>query len=430
MSFLLRKICEVMRSYIRFDSDQWGEIFDSLMRNKARSFLTAFGIFWGIFMLVLLMGGGKGLESMLAQQFSGFATNSGFIGANVTSKPYKGFKKGRWWSLEVADVARVRAAVPEIEVVTPSVTHWGAKAKCNAKSMFVTVKGVYPEYSVIDNPKITVGRGINDVDLMDKRKVCIIGGRIVEELFQDGAQDVCGKFIEIDGIYYQVVGVSGLNGNGININSNPLTTVMIPFTTMQQAYNSGKRIEMICFTARPGFKVSEVQDKVEAVVKRHHLINPDDALAVIKVNAEAMFGMVESLFGGISILVWMIGLGTLLSGAVGVSNIMLVTVKERTSEIGIRRAIGATPVDILVQIMSESIVLTLFAGMSGITFAVLILHGAEEMARQTASDASFQITFALAAGAALMLSLLGMIAGLAPAYRAMSIKPVDAMRDD
>ncbi|MCD8236328.1 MAG: ABC transporter permease [Prevotellaceae bacterium] len=415
---------------MRFDSDQWEEIFDSLSRNKTRSFLTAFGIFWGIFMLVLLIGGGKGLESTLAQNFAGFATNSGFIAANTTSEPYKGFKKGRWWNLEISDVDRIRAIVPEVEVITPSVSNWNAKAKHHTKAMSVSVKGVYPEYSVIDNPKISSGRDLNNMDIAAKRKVCIIGKRVVEELFPDSQEDVCGKFIEVDGIYYRVVGVSGLSGNGININSNPLTAVTIPFTTMQQTYNRGKVVDMLCFTARPGFKVSKVQDKIEEVVKRNHFISPDDTHAVVKVNAEAMFGMVESLFGGISILVWMIGLGTLLSGAIGVSNIMMVTVKERTSEIGIRRAIGATPFDVLVQIISESVVLTLLAGMSGITLAVMSLQGIESIVSGDESEAHFQITFSLAVGAALMLSLLGIIAGLAPAYRAMSIRPVEAMRDE
>lgn len=419
-----------MKNYIRFDSDQWEEIFDSLLRNKTRSFLTAFGIFWGIFMLVLLIGGGKGIESTLAQNFAGFATNSGFIAANTTSEPYKGFKKGRGWNLETSDVDRIRAIVPEVEVITPSVSNWSAKAKHHTKAMSVTVKGVYPDYSVIDDPKISHGRDLNHTDIAAKRKVCVIGKRIVEELFPDSQEDVCGKFIEVDGIYYKVVGISGLSGNGININSNPLTTVTIPFTTMQQTYNRGKVVDMLCFTVRPGFKVSKVQDKIEEVIKRNHIISPDDTQAVIKVNAEAMFGMVESLFGGISILVWMIGLGTLLSGAIGVSNIMMVTVKERTSEIGIRRAIGATPLDILVQIISESVVLTLLAGMSGITLAVMSLQGIESVVKTDVPEAHFQITFSLAVGAALMLSLLGIVAGLAPAYRAMSIRPVEAMRDE
>ena len=414
---------------IRIDRDQWGEIYDSLARNKTRTLLTAFGVFWGIFMLVLLMGGGKGLESMLAENFAGFATNSGFVGSARTSEPYMGFRKGRWWSMDVDDVERVRRAVPEIDIVTPQVSRWGCTAMNENKQMGVTVKGVYPEYDVIENPEIKYGRSINRVDIYENRKVCIVGSRIVEELFV-GDDNPCGKFVQVDGVFYKIVGVSGKGSEGMSINGNPATSVIIPFTTLQKAYNRGNRIDLLCFTARKGYNISEVQDKVEQILKHAHAISPTDTQAVIKVNAEAIFGMIDSLFAGVSILVWLIGLGTLLSGAIGVSNIMVVTVKERTTEIGIRRAIGATPTDILTQIMSESIVLTLVAGLSGITFAVMCLQGLENVAQQTSPDSTFQISFGIAVGATLLLATLGVIAGLAPTFKAMAIKPVDAMREE
>ena len=414
---------------IRIDRDQWGEIYDSLARNKTRTLLTAFGVFWGIFMLVLLMGGGKGLESMLAENFAGFATNSGFVGSARTSEPYMGFRKGRWWSMDVDDVERVRRAVPEIDIVTPQVSRWGCTAMNENKQMSVTVKGVYPEYDVIENPEIKYGRSINRVDIYENRKVCIVGSRIVEELFV-GDDNPCGKFVQVDGVFYKIVGVSGKGSEGMSINGNPATSVIIPFTTLQKAYNRGNHIDLLCFTARKGYNISEVQDKVEQILKHAHAISPTDTQAVIKVNAEAIFGMIDSLFAGVSILVWLIGLGTLLSGAIGVSNIMVVTVKERTTEIGIRRAIGATPTDILTQIMSESIVLTLVAGLSGITFAVMCLQGLENVAQQTSPDSTFQISFGIAIGATAMLATLGIVAGLAPAFRAMAIKPVDAMREE
>ena len=414
---------------IRIDSDQWGEIYDSLTRNKTRTFLTAFGVFWGIFMLVLLMGGGKGLESMLAENFSGFATNSGFVGSSRTSEPYKGFRKGRWWSMDIDDVERIRQSVSEVDIVTPLISKWGCTAMNDSKQMSVTVKGIHPEYDVIENPEIKFGRSINKVDISLGRKVCILGSRIVEELYI-GDDNPCGKFIQIDGVFYKIVGISGKGSGGMSINGNPETSVIIPFTTIQKAYNRGKKIDLLCFTARKGYNISEVQDKVESILKRFHSISPTDTQAVIKVNAEAIFNMIDSLFNGVSILVWLIGLGTLISGAIGVSNIMVVTVKERTTEIGIRRAIGATPTDILTQIMSESIVLTLIAGFSGITFAVLCLQGLENIAHETSPESSFQISFGIAVGATLMLATLGIISGLAPAFRAMAIKPVDAMREE
>ena len=317
---------------IRIDRDQWGEIYDSLTRNKTRTLLTAFGVFWGIFMLVLLMGGGKGLESMLAENFAGFATNSGFIGSSRTSEPYKGFRKGRWWSMNTDDVERIRRVVPEIDIVTPLVSRWGCTAMNDNKQMGVTVKGIYPEYDVIENPEIKYGRSINKVDIYESRKVCILGSRIVEELYV-GEEDPCGRFIQIDGVFYKIVGVSGKGSEGMSINGNPATSVIIPFTTLQKAYNRGKRIDLLCFTARKGYNIAEVQDKVEQILKHAHSISPTDTQAVIKVNAEAIFGLIDSLFVGVSVLVWLIGLGTLISGAIGVSNIMVVTVKERTTEI-------------------------------------------------------------------------------------------------
>lgn len=414
------------------DIDSWSEIVDALSKNRLRSFLTAFGIFWGIFMLVLLMGGGRGLESMLGEVFAGFASNSGFMATAQTSMPHKGFREGRQWNLELRDIDRVRNAVPEVDILTPTNTRWGITAVRDDKSLSVSITGIYPDYLRVSNPRLKAGRAINDTDIAQERKVCIIGSRIAEELFP-GEDNICGQRIRIDGIYYTVIGLSGRTGNGISINGNALTTVEVPFTTLERAYGLGNRITLLTYTARQGYQISDVQDKIEAVVKRAHSIHPDDPQAVIKVNAEAMFTLVDNLFTGISILVWMIGLGTLLSGAIGVSNIMMVTVKERTTEIGIRRAIGATPADILRQILSESMMLTLLAGMSGITLSVLILQVVEtavnSMPDSTATS-SFQISFWLAVGAAVIIALLGILAGLAPALRAMHIRPVEAMRSD
>lgn len=416
----------------RFDLDSWSEIVDALSKNKLRSFLTAFGIFWGVFMLVLLMGGGRGLESMLGNVFAGFASNSGFMATSTTSMPHKGFREGRQWDLDLHDIDRVRNSVPEIDILTPTNTRWGISAVRDNKKLNVSITGIYPDYLRVSNPRLKAGRAINDTDIAQERKVCIIGSRVAEELFP-GEDEICGQRIQIDGIYYTVIGLSGRTGNGISINGNALTTVEVPFTTLQRAYGLGTKIVMLTYTAQPGYQISAVQDKIEAVVKRAHSIHPDDPQAVIKVNAEAMFTLVDNLFNGISILVWMIGLGTLLSGAIGVSNIMMVTVRERTTEIGIRRAIGATPTDILRQILSESMMLTLLAGMSGITLSVLILQVVETAVNATGTTdgtSTFQISFWLAVGAALLIALLGIVAGLAPALRAMHIRPVEAMRSD
>lgn len=413
---------------MRMDLDRWEEIGVTITRNKTRSLLTAFGVFWGIFMLIVLMGGSEGMKDMLSANFEGFATNSGFLVTNETGKAYKGFRKGRYWELVNADVEKVRRSVPEIDVVSPNLARWGVGAVCGENRTSVTLKGLYPEYARIEEQRLSEGRFINDTDIRDYRKVCVIGKRVYESLFPQ-AGNACGAFIAIDSIYYQVVGVSMATGN-VSVQGQSETSIIIPFSTMQRNYNFGQQVQMLAYTALPGFSVSEIEKKVEQVVKRAHTVHPDDKQAVIKVNAEAMFSMVDSLFTGINWLSRLVGLGTLLAGVVGVSNIMMVTVRERTAEIGIRRAIGARPRDILVQILSESVVLTLLAGMAGVCLGVFVLNLLEMGTAAGGSPTHFQISFWGAIGAVCMLMVLGVLAGLAPAYRAMAIRPVEAMRDE
>lgn len=412
----------------RIDFDTWGEIFLTITRNKTRSLLTAFGIFWGIFMLVALMGGARGMQDILSRQFQGFATNSGFMAANKTSKAYKGFQQGRQWNMENRDVERIRNNVEGIDVVTATLAQWGINIVYEQYSISGTLKGLYPEYDKIEEPLIRIGRSLNETDIRDRRKVCVIGQRIYETLFPK-KEDPCGKYIEINGIYYRVVGVNEATGN-MAVNGQSETSVVIPFTTMQQNYNRGTRIDMLGYTAKKGYAISEVEKDVERIVKLAHAIHPDDEQAVIRVNAEAMFSMMDNLFTGIRILGWLVGLGTLLAGTIGVSNIMMITVKERTTEIGIRRAIGARPSDILQQILLESMVLTTLAGMAGISFAVFLLDIVETGTSKPGLPAHFLISFWQAIGACILLIVLGLLAGLIPAYRAMAIKPIEAIRDE
>lgn len=415
---------------MRIDIDRWEEILITITRNKTRSFLTAFGVFWGIFMLVALMGGSRGIQNMMESNFEGFASNSGFIVSEQTSKAYKGFRKGRHWDLEMTDLQRIRQAVSEIDILTPCIGRWGIKAGYDKKEHnSCSMEGIYPEYARIEAPSISRGRFINHIDVKEQRKVCVIGRQIYETLFPDGS-DPCGKFININGLYYQIIGVNNSAGN-FSVNGWAPTTIIVPISTMQKHYNTGNVIDLICYTAKAGCSIKDIQPKIETVIRQAHMIHPDDKRALMHLNAEALFSMVDNLYRGIRILSWMVGLGTLLAGAIGVSNIMMVTVKERTNEIGIRRAIGAKPRDIMSQILSESMVLTAIAGMAGISFAVFILQMLEMgVSSGKGTSAHFQISFWTAVGACLILLTLGMLAGLAPAYRAMAIKPIEAIRDE
>lgn len=411
-----------------FDLDKWEEIIATLTRNKTRSLLTAFGVFWGIFMLVFLMGGAKGVQQLLSKNFAGFATNSGFLMSSTTEEAYKGFRKGRTWNLTTTDVEKVRQMIPELDIVTPSLNTWNNFISYKTQKVGCFLRGVYPEYTNIETPDMRIGRYINDIDIKEHRKVCVIGRKLYESLFGKDINPT-GKYVRVDSIYYEVVGVNYALSN-MSVGGPAEQSVALPFTTMQKMYNMGNKITILCTTAKPGYKMSDLQPRIERLVKRTHLISPTDKQAVISVNAEAMFNMMDNLFSGIRLLSWLVGLGTLLAGAIGVSNIMMVTVRERTIEIGIRRAIGATPRQILAQILTESIVLTSVSGLAGITFAVLLLQGLETGVAQSDSSIQFQISFWTAVGTALLVITLGLLAGLAPAFRAMSIKAIDAIRDE
>ena len=417
---------------MRIDIDTYREIIDTLTRNKSRSFLTGFGVFWGVFMLVALMGGGKGLKEKLDKNFEGFAQNAVIIGAEQTTKPYKGFRKGRWWAMEYKDIERLKQKVPELNAAAPILfSSWrgGNTAYYGDQKTTPRIQGTVPEIVEIIAPKMYYGRYLNEMDIKEHRKVCVIGKKVYKDLFKEGG-DPCGKKIRIDSTYYEVVGVDYSSGN-INIGGRTEEKVTIPITMMQAAFNRGNEIDVIAATGRQGVMMSEITPRIRETIARAHYVDPTDEQGMFVFNSELMFQMINNLFKGVNILIWLVGLGTLLAGAIGVSNIMMVTVRERTTEIGIRRAIGATPKMILSQIISESIVLTLVAGMSGILFGVMILQMLEMYNTEDGIiETHFQVSFWTAIFCAVIVSALGVLAGLAPAARAMSIKPVDAMRDE
>lgn len=414
---------------MKIDIDTYKEILDTLTRNKGRTILTGFGVFWGIFMLVALMGSGNGLQDKLASNFEEFATNSAMVWAQNTTKPYHGYRKGRSWNMTTRDVERLKENVSELNIVTPITFSGTASLVFGDKKTQGSVKGVEADYTKVEEPSMSFGRFLNTMDEVQRRKVCVIGKRIYSSLFPTGG-DPCGQLIRVDSTYYEVVGVNVSSGN-MNIGGRADETVYVPMTLMQQVYNLGEDVHLIAMTGKPGVKMSAVSQHIREVIARAHDIDPTDEQGVMVFNTEVLFGVMDSLFSGVNILVWLVGIGTLLAGAIGVSNIMMVTVRERTTEIGIRRAIGATPRNILGQIITESILLTGVAGMSGILLAVIVLQMLQLANTSNGIvTAQFQISFWTAIGAVALLSVLGILAGLAPAFRAMSIKPVDAMRDE
>ena len=408
----------------RFDFDTLREIGDSLFRNKRRTILTGFGIFWGLFMLLFLVGGGNGLKHMLSENFEGFASNTMVLVSSNTSKPYKGMKEGRSWQLTRRDVERLKSLMPELDVVAPIVSNWGQTAYYKGNTTNPGVKGISGDYCKIEQPLIKYGRTISDADVEQERKVCVIGKRVYNDLFPEGG-DPCGEFIQVGSVFLQVIGVDFSSGN-LSINGSADNSVMLPFSVAAQLYKRGQNVDLICMTGKNGIKMKPLEARVRSIMAREHLFDPTDDQALMVLNTEQIFSIVDNLFRGVNFLIWLVGIGTLLAGAVGVSNIMMVTVRERTVEIGIRRAIGAVPRDILSQIIWESVTLTLAAGSAGIVFSVLILNVVEMISGKPV----FQIHFWTAILAALLLSVLGVLAGLAPAMRAMKVKPVDAMRDE
>jgi putative ABC transport system permease protein len=414
-----------------FDLDRWEEIWITITHNKSRSVLTAFGVFWGMFMLVAMVGAGVALQRGMNSQIEGFATNSCFVWTERTSEPYKGFKKGRGWDMVNEDIPVLMNNIPEIQYLAPVLFGGGGTNNVTRNDLVgsFNVKGNYPSYNQIDASKMMYGRYINDVDIAEKRKVCVIGERVYEVLFPT-KEDPIGKQVKVNGIYFQIVGVA-LHTSGVNIGGRTEETVILPFSTMQQAFNQGNVVHFMAVTAQPGIKVNVVEEKIRTILKERHNISPEDKSAVGGMNIEDQFTMFLYLGIGIASLIWVVGLGTLFAGGIGISNIMLVTVRERTKEIGIRRALGATPSNIITQILSESIVLTLIAGIAGLVFGVGLLYVVGVALSQ--GDQFFkdpQISFGVAIASLFILLAIGTLAGFLPANRALSIKPIEAIREE
>jgi len=419
-----------------FDLDKWQEIWQTIARNKVRSIFTAFGVFWGILMLTILLGAGNGLENGMMDSIKGFATNSCFFYTEATTVPYHGFKKGRTWDMHNSDIKVILGNCKDIKYLAPMLFGKGGGENNTVhgdNAGTFRVRGCYPDYAKVEEQEIIWGRYINDVDVKDVRKVCFIGKNVYEKLFTKG-ENPLGQVIRSNGIYYSVIGV-GAGMSQVQIGGRSDDMVILPFSTMQRAYNQGDIIHFMAATAKDGYDAKLLEAEITNILKTQNNIAPEDKVAVGSFNIGEQFKMFSYLFLGIKILIWIVGIGTLLAGAIGVSNIMLVSVRERTKEIGIRRALGAKPFDIISQIMNESLVLTSIAGFMGLSLGVGILSVFDNIINNVPEGhnifiKNIIINFDVALSASFILIMMGLLAGMLPAQRAMKIKAIEALSEE
>jgi putative ABC transport system permease protein len=415
-----------------FDRDNWQEIFATIRKNRLRTFLTSLGVGWGIFMLVIMLGAGNGLKNGVMRDFEGTATNSFFMWTQKTTKPYKGMKPGRSYNFNNADALAI-AGLPEVSVVSPQNQLGGYQGGNNVmrglKTGNFNVIGAYPNITKIRLVKIAQGRFINDNDIKEKRKVCVIGSRVKEMLFTSDEAAV-GEYVQINGVYFKVIGVTIPTGSG-NDAREDAQKITVPFTTFQNAFNYGDVVGWFAISSREEIPVTDAEAKVLAIVKERHKVSPADEMAVGHWNMQVHFNKMGGLFNGINALIWFVGIGTLIAGVIGISNIMLIVVKERTREIGVKRALGATPWMVISQIMLESVFLTILAGYSGLVLGVMLLEGINSMLGDEVPmfrDPTIDISAAMYS--LLWLVISGAFAGLIPAMRAVRIQPVEALRSE
>lgn len=414
-----------------FEKDSWQEIFATMKKNKLRTFLTAFGVFWGIFMLVIMLGSGSGLRHGVLKEFQGSATNSFFVWAQTTTKAHKGMKPGRNYNFQNADT-KVLNQMPELAIVSPQNQLGGYNGGNNVtrgvKTGNFQVMGEYPSITQVENIKLKEGRFINQNDILEKRKVCVVGPRVVDVLFKSQEKAV-GDFIKINGIYFKVIGVIIPQGAGQQYREQE-QKIHIPFSTFQNAFNYGDIVGWFSITSKKEIPASIAEEKVISVLKERHKISPQDNQGVGHWNTEVQFNKMNGLFIGIEWLVWFVGAGTLAAGVIGVSNIMLIVVKERTKEIGVKRALGATPFIITFQIMLESLFLTAISGFLGLLSGMGIIKLINGLTQEDATS-MFQnptVDVSVVLGALSILLISGAFAGLIPARKANTISPVEALR--
>ena len=417
-----------------FDADSWQEIFSTLKKNKLRTFFTAFGVFWGIFMLIIMLGSGRGLQNGVSTGMGGLATNSMFMWTQRTTVPFKGFPRGRFFNFNNGDTRALIDNIPEIEYIAPRIQGFNRTGDNNVvrgdRTGSFQIQGDYHEYNLIDPMNITQGRFINQLDIDESRKNIVIAQRVYEEMFEPGENPI-GEYLRITGVYFKIVGVCKSKKTQQQAEREN-QQIFMPFTTLQKTYNYGDVVGWYSITSKANVPVSVIEEKAKDLMKKRHSVAPEDDRAIGSANVEKEFMKMTNLFRGIKGLIWIVGIGTLLAGIVGVSNIMMIIVKERTQEIGIQRALGASPASVIAQIITESVFLTAFAGYFGLVVGVAIIEGVNYFLVSTnASTGMFSnpsIDFGMAIKALVVLIISGALAGLIPARRAVSIKPIDALR--
>ncbi|NJB36212.1 ABC transporter permease [Croceivirga sp. JEA036] len=416
-----------------FDRDTWIEIFQSIRKNRLRTFLTMIGVFIGIYIYIGLSGAANGLQNGFEREFKTIARNSMFVWAQQTSMPYSGFKTGRQIQLKLSDAETLKKQIPEIEAIAPRNVQgiFGSNPGVitrGLKSGNYSVFGDFPEFTKIATKRIyDGGRFINDEDIEQERKVCVIGERTQKELFDDEENSI-GGYIEIDGVNFQVVGVHKFAGGGPFDND---SDIFIPFTTFRKLYNTGDNVSWFTIAAYDNANVIEVEKDIKATLRRIHQTHPQDEKAIGSFNLGEMFNKIFGFSDGLIFLSLVVGIATILAGVIGIGNILLISVKERTKELGVRRALGATPSEVRNQIIIEALVLILLAGIIGIILGAATLKLIDSLTGGgdfPYTNPTVPIPYVL--GSLMLMIILGILIGLIPAQRAVSIRPIDALREE
>ena len=418
-----------------FNKDRWNEIIEVLSSNWVRTLLTAFGVFWGIFILILLLAAGKGLENGIKQGFGDAATNTMFMWTRTITKSYDGMAKGRRYNYRLSDVSDIRENVPNLRFISPRNQLGGFRGANNViRGLNVgayNVYGDYPEIIKQEPMDISSGRFINYADINGKRKVAVIGEAVKTGLYEKGENPI-GTYIKIQGVNFMVIGTykkKNTGGDGEESQSQ----IFVPFTAFSQAFNRGDKVGWMAITANDGTPITAIKNQIFDIVKKNHKIHPDDRRAVGHFDLYEEFSRVESLFMALKVIAYFVGTLVLISGIIGVSNIMLIVVKERTKEIGIRRALGASPNTIRAQILTESVFLTIISGMAGIVFGavcIYLINYAINLSGPIDMFANPSVNLGVITTALTILILSGLFAGFIPAQNAIRLKPVDALRNE